>query len=553
MAEYVNNKKDWEENELKNWLRDNPERKKHFRTKSGIILDRVYVPEETDKKYLEKIGFPGKFPFTRGISPTMYRSDFWVMGQYSGYGSAEDTNKRFRYLIDQGQTGFSIAMDLPTQIGLDSDDVLSEGEVGRVGVAIDSLKDIENLFEGIPFEKVKQLRTTANAIGPIAAALFIAYAQKNGKNPSDIKVFLQNDILKEYIARGTYIFPPECSVRLAADVIEYSAENLPTWTPIAISGYHIRESGSTAVQELAYTFCNAISYIDEVVARGVKIDKFVSNIFLFLATDIDLLEEVAKFRAARRIWARIIKDRYNEKNYDAMKLKIFVFSSGGSLTAQQPLNNICRVTLATISAALGGVQTIATSSYDEALGLPTEEAVTIALRTQQIIAYESGITNTVDPLGGSYAIEKLTNDIEEKVLEEINKIEKLGGTIKCISEGILQKEINKSAYEYQKQIEKRDRIIVGLNEFITEKNTNIEIFEYDENVEKNQKEKLKKLRNERDKNLVNNALLNIEKDALSNKNIMKSTINAVKVYATVGEICSVLRKVYGEYKEKSWI
>ncbi|OAT79327.1 acyl-CoA mutase large subunit family protein [Desulfotomaculum copahuensis] len=540
---------EWEREVLAKWLRDHPETKETFTTKSGLPLERVYAPEGTEGDYLEKLNFPGQFPFTRGVTPTMYRSQTWVMGQYSGYGSAEEANQRFRYLIEQGQTGFSIALDLPTQIGLNSDHPLARGEVGRVGVALDSLQDVETLFQGIPFHKVRQLRTTANAIAPIAAAMFIAFAEKNGIEPNSIKILIQNDILKEYIGRGTYIFPPRPSVKLAADVVEYCAKNLPNWTPMSVCGYHIRDSGSTAVQELAYTLANAIEYVREVISRGLTVDEFVPKLYVFLASDIDLLEEVAKFRALRRLWARLMKERFCAKNPESMRLNIFAYTLGGSLTAQQPLNNVVRVTIEALAAVLGGVQTLATSSYDEALGLPTEEAVTIALRTQQIIASESGVTGTVDPLGGSYAVEALTDAIEEWVMAELQRIDSAGGTVSCIEEGIFQKELSKSAYEYQKQVESRERVVVGVNRYVSGEQAKIPVFRVDESIEQRQVARLQALKNSRDGEAVRSALLALERAARENRNIIPETITAIKTYATVGEICGVLRKIYGEYRD----
>ncbi len=541
-------KDEWEKTFLNKWMEVHPEVKNEFKTKSGLPLERVYLPKEFASNYLESINFPGQFPFTRGVTPTMYRSQHWVMGMYSGFGSPEEANQRFRYLLEQGQTGFSIALDLPTQLGLDSDHPDSDGEVGRVGVAIDSLQDVENLFQGIPFEKVRQLRTTANAIGPIAAALFIAYAQKHGVDPNSISILIQNDVLKEYIARGAYIYPPRPSVKLAADVIEYCATNLPNWTPMSICGYHIRDSGSTAVQELAFTFANAIAYIEEVIRRGVCIDTFAPKFYTHLAADVDLLEEIAKFRAARRIWAHLMKERFGAKNPESMRLNIFAYTLGGSLAAQQPLNNIARVTIETLAAVLGGVQTLATSSYDEALGLPTEAAVTVALRTQQIVANESGVTGTVDPLGGSYAVEALTDAIEEKVLIELKRIEVAGGAVKCIEQGIIQREIGESAYHYQKQIENGEQIIVGVNRYQSNKEIHNSVFGIDDTIEQRQLERLKTLKNSRNEIRVMSALDAVEQVARENHNVIPATLEAVKMYATVGEISNALRRVYGEYR-----
>ena len=543
--------KQWQIGTLKDWLRENPERAVDFATKSGLALERLYLPHEETATYLTQLNFPGQFPFTRGVNPTMYRSDFWVMGQYSGFGSAAEANARFKYLIEQGQTGFSIAMDLPTQIGLDSDNPLADGEVGKVGVALDSLMDVEKLFAGIPFEKVRQLRTTANAIGTITAAMFVAFAENNGIDPNGIKIFIQNDILKEYIGRGAYIFPPEPSVKLAVDVIEYCAQHLPSWTPMAICGYHIRDSGSTAVQELAFTFADAIAYIDEALARGLSIDDFAPRLFTFLAADIDILEEVAKFRAARRIWARLMRDRFGARNPASMQLNIFAYTLGGSLTAQQPLNNVARVALETLGAALGGVQTLATSSYDEALGLPTEAAVTVALRTQQIVAFESGVTGTIDPLGGSYAVEALTDTIEREVLKKLSSIDDQGGVVACIENGVIPKELGDSAYHYQKKIENEERVIVGVNRYQSAESNRIPVFQTDPAVEKEQIRQLRELKKQRDHSAVLSALAAVEQAARENRNTLPATITAVKAYATVGEISDALRKVYGEHRDST--
>lgn len=529
----------------------NPERQEKFLTNSGIELAAVYNPEEPaggDEGFIPKGSYPGLYPYTRGITPTMYRSNLWVMGQYSGFGSAEDANKRYKYLLEQGQTGFSIALDLPTQIGYDSDHPLAEGEVGKVGVAIDSLADIEILFEGIPLHKVRQIRTTANAIGPVTVAVLVAFAEKNGIDPNDIKILIQNDPLKEYIGRGAYIYPPKAAVKLAGDVIEYCAKNLPNWTPMALSGYHIRESGSTAVQELAFTLANAICYIEEILSRGLNIDVFAPKFYTFLAAHIDFLEETAKFRAVRRIWARLMKERFNAESPESMKLSIMAYTCGGTLTAQQPLNNIVRVTIEALGAVLGGVQTLATSSYDEAFSIPTEEAVTVALRTQQIIAYESGAANTVDPLGGSYALERLTGEIEEQVFEKISKIEKIGGAVKCIQEGLIQKEISDAAYRFQKQVENCEKVIVGVNRFQSREEARIPVFKTDPASEERQTGRLRKLKKKRDNAMVKTRLSRVKEAALNNENVIPATIEAVRDYATLGEISDALREVYGEYK-----
>lgn len=541
----------WESAVLAGWLDKNPESRPSFATKSGLTLERLYTPRVDEGDYLSKLNFPGQFPFTRGVTPNGYRSNPWVMGQYSGYGSAEEANERFRYLIEQGQTGFSIALDLPTQVGLDSDDPAACGEVGRVGVAIDSLEDIESLLRGIPWHKVRQIRTTANAISPVVAAFFIANAQKNGVDPNSISVLIQNDVLKEYIGRGTFIFPPQPSVKLVVDVIEYCARHLPNWTPMAICGYHIRDSGSSAVQEVAFTFANAIAYMEEAVRRGVAIDDFAPKLYAFLGSDIDLLEEVAKFRAARRIWAHLLKDRFGAKNPLSSRLNIFAYTLGSALTAQQPVNNLMRVTIAALAAVLGGVQTLATSSYDEAVCLPTQEAVTLSLRTQQIIAAESGILGTVDPLGGSYAIESLTDALEAEVIEMLKRIDEDGGAVSCIERGTIQQEVSEAAYALQKQIEKGDRKLIGVNVYATDDKSKIPIFTVDEEMEERQISRLQALKSKRNDGALKSCLLAVERAARDNENVIPSMIEAVKEYATIGEICGVLRDVYGTYHDST--
>ena len=524
---------------------------KKFTTNGGIELKRIYGPEDLQKidfSFKKDLNDAGEYPFSRGITSNMYRDKLWIMGLYSGFGSAEEANQRYRYLLEQGQTGFSIALDLPTQIGLDSDHELSKGEVGKVGVAIDSLEDINSLFDKIPFEKVQQIRTTANAIGPIMTAWYIAFAEKNGIDPNSINFFIQNDPLKEYIGRGAYIFSPKASVKLTVDVIEYCAKYLPNWNSVAMSGYHIRESGSTAIQELAYTFSNGISYIEETLSRGINIDKFAPKIFTFLGASIEFIEELAKFRSSRKIWAHIMKERFQAKNPESMKLKILAYTCGSTLTAQQPLNNIIRVAIETLAATLGGIQTLATSSYDEAFGIPTKEAVNIALRTQQVVAYESGITKSVDLLGGSYALESITSEIEKKVLELITKIDQLGGAVNCIENGYFQKELANEAYKHQTSIENKEKIIVGVNEFKEEEKNSVSTFKQDGSSEKRQIEKLRKLRANRNNDKVKNSLKQIQEDTTQDKNLIPAMVEAVKNYATLGEIVNVLKKVYGSFQ-----
>ncbi|WP_455964959.1 acyl-CoA mutase large subunit family protein [Cloacibacillus porcorum] len=524
------------------------EEKKHT-TLSGYELKRVYTEEDIKGEDLRtQLGDPGHYPFTRGIREEMYRDGrLWTMGQYAGFASAEEANKRFRYIIEQGGTGFSVALDLPTQMGYDSDDPMSEGEVGKVGVAIDSLADIEALFKGIPFEKVRQIRTTANANSIIMLAFYVAFAKKNNIDPNTIGFFLQNDILKEYMCRGTYIFPPAAGVKLSVDVLEYCGKHLPHWTPIAVSGYHIRDAGATAAMELAFTLADMIEYYDAAVKRGVDIVAATANSYFFLGAQMDFLEEVAKYRAARRLYARIMKERYHVTEEEPQRLKIFAFTSGSALTAEQPINNIVRVAIQTMAAAAGGIQTFHASSYDEAISLPTQEAVTVSLRTQQIVGYESGLTETVDPLGGSFAVEALTNAIEKEVLDLLDTIEKKGGAMKCIEEGFQQKMLADNAYKYQKSVDHKERIVVGVNEFKDGKPIEPAQFTVPEDVAIKQTEKINKLKAERDNERVKRALAAVEKAALNDENLGEYMIEAVSAYATLGEICGVLKEVYGKY------
>lgn len=522
---------------------------KIHQTISGTEQKAVYTPKDLENfNYEEKLGLPGEYPFTRGINSEMYRENLWVMGQYSGFSTPEEANKRYRYLIEQGQTGFSVALDLPTQMGYDSDHPMAEGEVGKVGVSINSLADIETLFAGIQMEKVRQIRTTANATSLIMMAMFTVFARKNNIDPKEIKFFLQNDILKEYFCRGTFIFPPKAGVKLSVDVIEYCSKNLPTWTPLAICGYHIRDAGATAAQEIAFAMGDAICYLDAAVKRGLNIDSFAPSLFFFLASHIDLLEEVAKFRAARRAWAKLLKERYGSKDDRSQRMNIFIMTMGGALTAEQPLNNVARVTIETLAAVLGGVQTVATSSYDEALSIPTEESVTVALRTQQILAYEIGVTGTVDPLGGSYYVEHLTDKIEKEVFDYIGKIDKLGSAITAIEQGFYQKELADSAYRYQKSVDDGQRTIVGVNKFTDSKSAKVPLFKVNDEIAQKQIDKLNKLKQTRDNEKVRASLAALKKSAENGDNLAEALIEAVGHYATVGEICDTLRKVYGGYK-----
>ncbi|HOV53797.1 MAG TPA: methylmalonyl-CoA mutase family protein [Fervidobacterium sp.] len=527
-----------------------PERKQKFTSTSGYEIKRVYTPEDVENiDYVNDIGFPGDYPYTRGVQPTMYRARHWTMRQYAGFGTAEESNKRYKYLLEQGQTGLSVAFDLPTQIGYDSDDPMSEGEVGRVGVAISSLEDMEILFDGIPLDRVST-SMTINSTAMILLSMYIAVAEKQGVAQDKLDGTIQNDILKEYIARGTYIYPPEPSMRLITDIFDYCSKNMPKWNPISISGYHIREAGSSAAQEVAFTLADGIAYVESAMKAGLDPNVFGKRLSFFFAAHNNFLEEIAKFRAARRLWAKIMKNRFNITNAEAMKLRFHTQTGGSTLTAQQPLNNIIRVTIQALAAVLGGTQSLHTNSYDEALGLPTEESVRIALKTQQIIAYESGVADTIDPLAGSYAIEAMTNEIEKKAMEYIEKIDQMGGMIKAIETGYVQKEIHESAYKQQLAIDKGEEVIVGVNKFQMEEDVKKrEILKVDPELEKKQVERLKKLKERRDNEKVRKSLQKIKEVASSQENLFPYVLEAVKVYATVGEISNALRDVFGEYTE----
>ncbi len=520
------------------------ERKQIFQTDSGITVERLYVPENFE--YESKLGFPGEFPFTRGIYPTMYRGKLWTMRQYAGFGSADESNKRYRYLLEQGITGLSVAFDLPTQMGYDSDHPIAEGEVGRVGVAIDSLDDMERLFDGIVLENVTT-SMTINATAAILLAMYVAVARKHGADLKRISGTIQNDILKEYIARGTYIYPPVPSLRLVTDIFSFCAEHLPRWNTISISGYHIREAGATAVQELAFTFANAIAYAETAIKAGLNFDKFGAQLSFFFNAHNNFFEEVAKFRAARRIWARIAREKFHATDPEAMKLRFHAQTGGSTLTAQQIDNNVVRTTIQALAAVLGGCQSLHTNSKDEALALPTEESVRLALRTQQIIGYESGVTDTVDPLGGSYFVEKLTDEIEERVRQYLAKIESMGGAVKAIEAGFFQSEIASSAYEYQRAIETREKIVIGVNEFVTEEKERSNIFEVNERVRDEQVGRLRKMKGERTTEDVEKCLTKLKEEARSKSNLMPLIIDAVENYATLGEISDALREAWGTY------
>lgn len=525
-----------------------PERKKQFVTGSNVAVNRVYTPlDQKDFDYTTKLGLPGEFPYTRGVQPTMYRGRLWTMRQYAGFGTAEESNARYKYLLEQGQTGLSVAFDLPTQIGYDSDHPLSEGEVGKVGVAIDSLADMEVLFDGIPLDKVST-SMTINAPAAVLLAMYIAVAEKQGVAPEALNGTIQNDILKEYIARGTYIFPPAPSMRLITDIFEYCSKHVPNWNTISISGYHIREAGATAVQEVAFTLADGIAYVEAAIRAGLDVDEFAPRLSFFFNAHNDLFEEVAKFRAARRVWAHIMRDRFGAKNPKSWMLRFHTQTGGSTLTAQQPDNNIIRVTLQALAAVLGGTQSLHTNSRDEALALPTEEAVRIALRTQQIIAYESGVAETVDPLAGSYYVESLTDRIEKEVFQYIKRIDDLGGAVKAIEQGYIQQEIQDSAYAWQMDVEKGERIIVGLNKFQIKENPPKGLLRVDPAVGERQKQKLVALRAGRDQKAVDSALASLRCAARGTDNLMPPILEAVRAYATLGEICGVLREEFGEYR-----
>lgn len=526
-----------------------PERKEDFYTGSKEKVERLYSPLDTfDDDFDEKIGFPGSYPYTRGVQPNMYRGRLWTMRMYAGFATAEESNQRYKYLVEQGSSGLSVAFDLPTQIGYDSDHALSEGEVGKVGVAIDSLADMEILFDGIPLDQVST-SMTINAPAAILLAMYIAVAEKQGVDASKLRGTIQNDILKEYIARGTYIFPTEPSMRLITDTFEYCSEHVPLWNTISISGYHIREAGSTAAQEVGFTLSDGIAYVEAALEAGLDIDTFAPRLSFFFNAHNDLLEEVAKYRAARRLWAKIMKERFGAKNPRSMQMKFHTQTGGSTLTAQQTENNIVRVTIQTLAAVLGGTQSLHTNSKDEALALPTEESVMTALRTQQIVAHESGVANTVDPLAGSYYIEAKTNEIEEAAMDYIKRIDELGGAAKAIDEGYIQREIMDAAYDYQRDVEKGEFVVVGVNKFQVEEETPQNLLTVDPIVGENQKEKLRVLRKKRDHDAVDAALAELKKVAESDENVMPAILNAVKTYASLGEITDVLRDVFGEYKQ----
>jgi methylmalonyl-CoA mutase N-terminal domain/subunit len=540
----------WEKTTLNKVISKSPEREPSFMTTSHVELKRLYTPlDVADKDYCSDFGFPGEFPFTRGVQPTMYRGRFWTMRQYAGFATPEETNKRYKYLLEHGQTGLSVAFDLPTQIGYDSDHPLSEGEVGKVGVAIDSLKDMEILFDGIPLDKVST-SMTINSTAAILLAMYIAVAEKQGVKTEVLQGTIQNDILKEYAARGTYIYPPLESMRIITDIFSFCKQHVPRWNTISISGYHMREAGCTAVQEVAFTLADGIAYVEAAIRAGLDVDSFASRLAFFFCCHNNFIEEVAKFRAARRLWAKIMKERFKAKRDESCMLRFHTQTAGCSLTAQQPDNNVVRVAFQALAAVLGGTQSLHTNSRDEAYSLPTEDSVRIALRTQQIIAYEIGVADMIDPLGGSYAVEALTDEIEKKSLEYIDRIDAMGGAVKAIESGYLQGEIGESAYQYQKGIEMEKRIVVGLNQFQVEEETLRDILRIRPEVEQYQKEKLAQVKKERENAKVRQTLSLLKKAAQGKENVVPPVLEAVKVYATLGEISDTLREVFGEYRER---
>lgn len=540
-------KKVWAEKVAKS-LAKRAERKPVFTTSSNIEMERCFTPDFEYPEYEGQLGFPGEYPYTRGVQPTMYRGQFWTMRQYAGFGTAKESNERYKYLLSAGQTGLSVAFDLPTQMGYDSDAGMSQGEVGKVGVAIDSLADMEILFDGIPLDKVST-SMTINSTAAILLCMYIAVAEKQGVSADKISGTIQNDILKEYMARGTYIYPPKESMRIITDIFAYCKDHVPKWNTISISGYHIREAGSSAVQEVAFTLADGIAYVDAAIKAGLDVDEFAPRLAFFFNAHNNLLEEVAKFRAARRIWSKIMKDRFRAKDPKSQMLRFHTQTAGCTLTAQQPDNNIMRVTIQALAAVLGGTQSLHTNSRDEALALPTEDSVRIALRTQQVIAYESGAADSIDPLAGSFLVESLTDQIEKAALEYIEKIDNLGGAVDAISRGFQQKEIQDSAYAYQRAIEKEDLIIVGVNKFAVKEPPPTGLLKVKEEVEISQKASLGAMKAKRDNAAVKDSLAKLETAAKGNGNLMPFILEAVKTYATLGEIADVFRGVFGKHTE----
>ncbi len=545
-------KKRWEEGTLNPALKRNRERKPEFHTTSGIAIPRVLVPDEVRLDYESQVGFPGEYPYTRGVQPTMYRGRIWTMRQYAGYASAEESNRRYRYLLEQGQTGLSVAFDLPTQIGYDADDPLAMGEVGKVGVSISSIEDMETLFEGIPMDKVST-SMTINAPAAILLAMYIGVAKRQGIEVDKLRGTIQNDILKEYIARGTYIFPPEPSMRLITDVFSYCQSGVPSWNTISISGYHIREAGSTAVQEVAFTLANGIAYVQAAIDAGLDVDNFARKLSFFFNAHNNFLEEIAKFRAARRMWAEIMRYRFGARDSRSWRLRFHTQTAGSTLTAQQPENNVVRVALQALAAVLGGTQSLHTNSKDEALWLPTEDSVRVALRTQQIIAHESGAADTIDPLAGSYLIEYLTDEIQRRAGVYIEQIDALGGALGAIDRGFVQNEIQSAAYDYQQAVENGDEILVGVNAFQVDEEIELEQLKVDLAVQASQRARLEALRAGRDAGRVGELLGHMETNARTKENLMPVFIECVENGITLGEICGLLRGLWGEYEPPTGI
>lgn len=541
-------KQEWLDTSYESFKQKCGERRENFKTTSGVEIDSLYTPEDCKDNYNENIGYPGEYPFTRGVYPTMYRGRLWTMRQYAGFGDAKQSNERYQYLLKNGQTGLSVAFDLPTQIGYDSDNPICDGEVGKVGVAIDSLEDMEVLFNQIPLDKVST-SMTINSPATVLLAMYMVVAEKQGVSPDKLTGTIQNDILKEYIARGTYIYPPKESMRLVTNTFEFCSQNMPKWNTISISGYHIREAGSTAAQEIGFTLADGIAYTEAAMNAGMDIDVFAGRLSFFFNSHNNLFEEVAKFRAARRLWAKIMKERFGAKKQKSLMLRFHTQTAGSTLTAQQPENNIVRVAIQTLAAVMGGTQSLHTNSKDEALALPTEDSVRIALRTQQVVAHESGVAQTIDPLAGSYFVESLTDKLEAEALAYIEKIDELGGMSAAIEQGYVQREIQREAYRVQKEIENDEYVIVGLNKFQIKEDPPTNLLRVDRRIQKEQFDRLSELRAKRDNKAVKETLDELKKACQGEENLMPFIISAVRVYATLGEICNVMRDIFGEYKE----
>jgi methylmalonyl-CoA mutase, N-terminal domain len=537
----------WEQKRVAPTLKRGPERRERFATTSGIAIQREYNPDDLNSfEFLDDLGFPGEYPFTRGVQPTMYRGRLWTMRQYAGFGDAEESNRRYRYLFDNGQTGLSVAFDLPTQMGRDPDHPLASGEVGRVGVSISSLQDMETLLAELPLDRIST-SMTINATASILLALYLAVAQKRGVSWDKLNGTIQNDILKEYVARGTYIYPPRGSMRIITDIFAFASQEVPNWNTISISGYHIREAGSTAVQELAFTLADGIAYVEAALKAGLKIDEFASRLSFFFNVHNNFFEEIAKFRAARRLWARIMKERFKAADERSMMMRFHAQTAGSTLTAQQVDNNIVRVTLQALAAVLGGAQSLHTNSKDEALALPTESSALLALRTQQLIAYESDVSDTVDPLGGSYYLEALTNELERRTREYLDKIDDMDGAVAAIERGFMQREIHNAAFVYQREIESKERIVVGVNSFTSGYEPAGEILKLNPAIEEKQRARVARVRAERNQEAAQNSLARVEEAARDGSNLMPPIIDAVRVWATLGEIADAMRRVFGEY------